>query len=64
MPAYSSMKASDTYDSLYLAHFFVVVSRHLAFDATQLHTFYSSHLVSSLPRGQLHNNFTDSRSVT
>ena len=37
MPAYSSLKASDTYDILYLAHFFVVVSRHLAFDATWLH---------------------------
>ena len=47
MPAHSSLKASDTYDRLYLAHFFVVVSRHLAFDATRGNsTFPSSHPVS------------------
>ena len=37
MPADSSPKASDTYDSLYLSHFLVVVPQHLAFDATGLH---------------------------
>ena len=37
MPAHSSLKARDTYDSLYSEHFIVVVSRHLGFDATRLH---------------------------
>ena len=41
MPVHSSLKASDSYDSLYYLAEFVVVSRHLAFDATRLHTFPS-----------------------
>ena len=34
MPVHSSLKASDSYDSLYYLAEFVVVSRYLAFDAT------------------------------
>jgi len=34
MPAQSSVKASDSYDSLYNLAEFVVVSRHLGFDVT------------------------------
>jgi len=41
MPAHSSLKVSDSYDSLYNLAEFVVVSRQLAFDATQLQTFPS-----------------------
>ena len=50
MPAHSSVKASDSYDSLYNLAEFVVVSRHLAFDATRLHTFPFSHPVSKPPQ--------------
>ena len=53
MPVHSSLKASNSYDSLYyyLAEF-VVVSRHLAFDSTRLRTFKfpSSHPVSKPPQ--------------
>ena len=41
MPVHSSLKASDTYDSLYYLAEFVVVSRHLGFDATRLRSFPS-----------------------
>ena len=50
MLVHSSLKASDTYDTLYYLEEFVVVSRHLAFDATQLRTFPSSHPVSKPPQ--------------
>ena len=52
MPAHSSLKAADSYDSLYYLVVFVVVSRHLAFDVTRLHTFpsSSSHPVSKPPQ--------------
>ena len=36
MPAHSSLKASDTYDTLYYLAEFVVVFQHLAFDAMRL----------------------------
>ena len=51
MPAHSSVKASDGYDSLYFLAEFVVVFRHLAFDATRLCTVSSpsSHPVSKPP---------------
>ena len=49
MPAHSSLKASDSYDSLYYLAEFVVVSRHVAFDGTRLLTFPSSHPVSKPP---------------
>jgi len=50
MPAHSSVKASDSYDSLYNIAEFVVVSRHLAFEATPLHTFPFLHPVSKPPQ--------------
>ena len=44
MPVHSSLKASDTYDSLYYLAKFVVVSRHLAFDnATPLFSLTALH---------------------
>ena len=47
MPVHSSLQASDTYDSLYYLAKFVVVSRHLAFEATRLRSFpspFNTHL--------------------
>ena len=41
MPVHSSLKAIDTYDSLYYLAKFVVFSRHLAFGVTQLCSFSS-----------------------
>ena len=41
MTVHSSLKASDTYDSLYYLAEFVVVSWHLGFDATRLCSFPS-----------------------
>ena len=41
MTVHSSLKASDTYDSLYYLAKFIVVSPHLAFDATRLCSFPS-----------------------
>ena len=50
MPVHSSLKASDSYDRLnYLAEF-VMVSRHLAFEATRLRTVPSLHPVSKPPQ--------------
>ena len=43
MPVNSCTKASDTYDSLYYLAEFVVVSRHLACDATQRNSTLSPH---------------------
>ena len=41
MPVHSSLKESDTYDSLYYLAKFVVVSQHLAFDVMRLYSFLS-----------------------
>ena len=49
MPAHSSVEASDSYASLDNIAEFVVVTQHLAFDATRLHTFPFSHTVSKPP---------------
>ena len=50
MPVHSSLKASDSYDSLYYLAEFVVVSQHVAFEATPLRTFPSLHLVPKPPQ--------------
>ena len=51
MPAYSTLKASDSYDNLYYLAEFVGVARHLAFDATRLRPLSSpsSNMVSKPP---------------
>ena len=43
MPVHFSLKASDTYDSLYYLAEFVVVSRHLGLDATPLFPLTAQH---------------------